>query len=398
MSSRTQPFNHCKPEYAIASVQRALTCDQITQRDADLIHGFIAETRATAGIGPSRINKLTFTLVGWRRYIGPFADLTITDLYTAFPAIEESNNTKGRPFKKNTVVDFKKILKQFFLWMAENGHTTIPQAKIEKLKTEGRDCMTKTASDLLTPEEVEKMISACKRDMDRALLMTLYEGAFRIGELGTMTWRQISFDKDGAVVNLKFKTDKERYVRLFMSAEYLARWRSSYPGDASGDNLVFVSKDGKPLNHGAILVQMKRIATRAGVAKHVTPHLFRHSRITHLVKEGMSESVIKMIGWGSVDTRMFKTYLHLAGKDIDAETKRFYGIQEPEAKKERRLEPRQCPHCHHIDSPIAQYCSLCGRSLSETAAVDQGDLINRLMADPDVLRQLADEIERRKGV
>jgi len=55
--------------------------------------------------------------------------------------------------------------------------------------------MTKVAADLLTPDEITGMVKACTRPMDRALIMMLYEGGFRIGEIGTMTWGDLTFDK-----------------------------------------------------------------------------------------------------------------------------------------------------------------------------------------------------------
>jgi len=44
-------------------------------------------------------------------------------------------------------------------------------------------------------------------------------------------------------------------------------------------------------------MQLKRLAKRAGIERHITPHIFRHSRITHLIKENVSESVIKLMMW-----------------------------------------------------------------------------------------------------
>jgi site-specific recombinase XerD len=37
---------------------------------------------------------------------------------------------------------------------------------------------------------------------------------------------------------------------------------------------------------------LRRAARRAGVEKHITAHLFRHSRITHLIKEGVAKAGI----------------------------------------------------------------------------------------------------------
>jgi integrase len=62
--------------------------------------------------------------------------------------------------------------------------------------------MTKTAADLLTPDEVSTLIGGCHRIMDRALIALLYEGGFRIWELAQLTWGAINFDSHGVVINI----------------------------------------------------------------------------------------------------------------------------------------------------------------------------------------------------
>jgi len=45
------PFHHHKPEFARHSIEKALSSGQITKKDARLIEEFVAELRATEGIG-----------------------------------------------------------------------------------------------------------------------------------------------------------------------------------------------------------------------------------------------------------------------------------------------------------------------------------------------------------
>ncbi|MGA9085336.1 MAG: tyrosine-type recombinase/integrase [Methanoregula sp.] len=298
--------------------------------------------------------------------------------------LKKKKSLTGKPYKANTVSDFLKVLKQFYTWLAKNKLTKITRDQIHEIKAPGRDPMTTTASDLLTPDEITKMVKACKRDGDRALLMTLYEGAFRIGEIGQLKWSDLKFDEYGVIANVSFKTDKPRYIRLVMALDYLSRWRSIYPGIAEGDNLVFVNRNGDPLTHAQVSRQLDRIAARAGVNKRVNPHVFRHSRITHLVREGISESVIKAVAWGSQDSRMLKTYLHLTGQDVDNEMLRLYGIDVPEKKKERGLKPHQCLHCSTINPPTSNYCSTCGHPLTQQAEQEVSESatdIRRMLAE-----------------
>ena len=171
--------------------------------------------------------------------------------------MRNAKSSRERPFKQNTISDFVAILKQFYLWMIENKYSALTESKLHKLRIPAKDPMTKVAADLLTPDEITAMMKACTRPVERALIMTLYEGGFRIGEIGTMTWGDLTFDKYGVIANVNFKTNMPRYVRLIMANEYLAQWRACYKPDPSGNALVFVNEHGKPLIHATINKQLK---------------------------------------------------------------------------------------------------------------------------------------------
>jgi hypothetical protein len=57
------PFHNLKPEYARNSLDNGLRSGLITDEDARLIEEYVAEIRATEGIGLSRSNKITFSLI-----------------------------------------------------------------------------------------------------------------------------------------------------------------------------------------------------------------------------------------------------------------------------------------------------------------------------------------------
>jgi integrase len=391
-------FHKLKRGLAPARIADALESGRITPTDAALIREFIAESRSTSNISIGRVNKITSTLLTWRRFIGPFPENTMADLYTGIESLKTATSSRGRPFKRNTIIDFIAILKQFYAWLLENGHSTIPEKKLQRLRLPAKDTMTKTAADLLTPDEVTAMIRACRRTVDRAIITMLYEGGFRIGEVGTMRWSNLSFDEYGVVVNINFKTNVPRYVRLIMSREYLAQWRADYHGVPEGDALVFLNEHGQPLTYATITKRLERIAADAGITHHITPHVFRHSRITHLIREGVPESVIKLMMWGNLTTKMFHTYAHLTGADIDAAMLGRYGIA-PESghQRQQRVEPRQCAHCHAVNPPVANYCAVCGRAFTDDA-VDEDEAIRRFVAEhPEVLRDYLDQLIRERS-
>jgi integrase/recombinase XerD len=396
LSSVHGNFSCVKAVYGSRAIEKALSDGRITKQDQDLIKEFVAEKKASANISAGRANKYTYTLIGWRRFLGPYHQVSIADVYSGIELMKESPNSRGTPFKQNTKHDWVRILKLFLQWLIENDYSSLPEKKVLKIKIPAKDTMTHKASDLITPDEVKAIIRACRRSVDRALIGMLYEGGFRIGELGAMKWGDLFFDNTGVVVNLNFKTGIPRYVRIILAREYLSQWRSNYPGIPEGDNLVFLNERKRPITNAGVSVQLQKLCIRAGVTKHVTPHLFRHSRITHLINEGISESVIKMMMWGSVQTEMFKTYAHLTGKDIDEELKRLYGIA-PEKKRIPRLEPRICPHCKTIMPPIAEYCALCGESLLEKRPANVDEIQEFVVKHPNETTEYLDTLSSITG-
>lgn len=397
VTERTIPFHNGLAEDSKRIVERALHNGQITQDDAALLREYVTERRAIKSLTPGRVNKILYNLLLWRKFIPkPFRDHTIADLYEGTEQLISRKLPDGTDISKNTVSDTVAIFKPFYAWMIEEGYSSIPEKKLKAIKRPPIDRMTKTADDILSPTEVEAILNACTSSRDRALLHMLYEGGFRVGEIGQLRWRDIKFDENGAVINVDFKTGKPRYIRLVMAKQPLAAWKKDHPR-ASPDAYVFLDRAGNPMGYPAILKQIARIVTRAGIGKHVTPHTFRHSRITHLIQEGkLRESVIKLMMWGSTDTDMFSTYLHLTGGDIDRQINEAYGLVDKKATNGRRLEPRQCPRCGEINSPTAKFCAECGLQLTEEAAAE----VDRLEIETEryfatMTPQERDEIEER---
>jgi hypothetical protein len=154
-----------------------------------------------------------------------------------------------------------------------------------------------------------------------------------------------------------------------------------------------VNERGKPLIHATINKRLKCIAKDAGIIKHITPHVFRHSRITHLIKEKVPESVIKLMMWGNISTDMFQTYAHLTGQDIDSAMLEAYGISVTDNDNTTmRLELVQSPHCRKINPPISNYCFSCVQRLTDVVIdTDEGIQQSVIRDNPDILRQLIDE-------
>ncbi len=153
----------------------------------------------------------------------------------------------------------------------------------------------KLPEDLLSEEEIEKLINACGHPRDRALVASLYESGARISELGNLKIKHVKFDQYGAVLMVDGKTGMRR-VRIIFSSPYLATWLENHSFRDNPEAFVWVGIGtvgrNVPMQYGAIRMLLKRIAERAGIKKKIHPHLFRHSRSTHLAKH-LTEAQMK---------------------------------------------------------------------------------------------------------
>ena len=128
-------------------------------------------------------------------------------------------------------------MKRFFLWMAENGKSEIPEKKLRDIKPPNYVYDTKNADMIFTKEEVFAMLKAC-RPAGTGLSSLFYMMAhYAVVKLGTLRWNQVVFTDVDATITVKFKTEKTRLIPLFMAKEYLGAWRNDYSGGSNRGEL-----------------------------------------------------------------------------------------------------------------------------------------------------------------
>jgi integrase/recombinase XerD len=150
---------------------------------------------------------------------------------------------------------------------------------------------------------------------DRALLELLYGTGARVSEVCGVGFGAL--DLEGALLRVLGKRSKERIVPLGRPAvravgEWLddgrpvlapARWRSRDDADA-----VFLGSRGSRITRQGVWLVIQRWARAAGLADHVSPHVFRHSCATHLLDNGADiRTVQELLGHASISTTQIYT-------------------------------------------------------------------------------------------
>jgi integrase len=380
------------------SIRKALERNQITKDDAAYIQEYVHELQASRHVSLTRVNKVTSLLVGYRRFLDiPYQVATMADVYNSIEAMKKTGGKNGNPYKQNTIHDYMRITKTFYLWMIENEYSKLPEKKIRKIKVVGVDYITKNPENMLSLEEAKAIIDSGETPRDRAFLGLLYESGCRVSELATAQWKDVILDKYGAqfYINDK-KTKKQRYTRISIFAGYLVTYKKDV-GEVPGNTPVFQTKDGYPFSYATTRKILKKAVARSGVDKKITPHLFRHSRITHMISGNYQESIIKKTMWGNVNTEMFRTYVHLSESDIDNELLMKTGVKLKEGNELDLLKPVPCHYCHFGNNPGSEYCNQCGRPLTKVVQDRMQIMKDSVRDHPELLIELLEELKVKRS-
>lgn len=283
-----------------------------------------------------------------------FLSVTEEDITTFLCELEQSH------YSVYTKRDFKVALKKIFKFLGKEN-------LVKDVRTSVKGSKKKLPEELLTKEEIIKMIEAADHPRDKAIIALLYEGGLRIGELASLKIKNIQFDDYGTVVKVRGKTG-ERVVRVVSAASLLAAWLEMHPRRDDKEALLLVNLSTnykkKGITYQSIYQNLKRIAKKAGIKKKVTPHLFRHSRATHLARNLTEAEMNEYFGWVQ-GSDMPATYVHLSGRDVDDKILQIYNLKPKDKDREDEMRPIECPRCQYINAPVSRYCGRCGTVLEE---------------------------------
>ncbi|RKX22737.1 MAG: site-specific tyrosine recombinase XerD [Candidatus Zixiibacteriota bacterium] len=163
--------------------------------------------------------------------------------------------------------------------------------------------------DYLSASEIEGIIKAAEKSgqqetRDRAIIELLYGCGLRISELMGLKVSDIEFE--AGFIRVLGKGGKQRLVPLgaYAAKALGLHLESTEPSRKIGcPSLVFVNLRGMKYSRVGLWKIVKRLVLRAGVAKAVTPHTFRHSFATHLLEGGADlRTVQEMLGHADITT------------------------------------------------------------------------------------------------
>jgi len=264
-------------------------------------------------------NYARTTITSRRYYLGYFLEfmgrLELTDTQHVVKEhisayqdhLYQLRQTDGHPLEVATQIQRLIPITQIFAWLRRQGRITVDPAidllmpRAERALPEATLSASEIATILAVPD-----ITRPLGLRDRAILEVFYSTAIRRAELIALTPRDVDYAR-GTLFIRSGKGAKDRYVpigerALFWTRLYADLSRPRLAGDTNPEQL-FISSVGTAICKDWLSRRVHRYIQQAGIDKHGSCHLIRHSVATLMLEGGADiRYVAEMLGHARLET------------------------------------------------------------------------------------------------
>jgi len=375
MNSMALDIHNFERQYdqALANLARS----NLSARNQALIRSFCDVCQLRQVCGKVRLIRAVGALGVMAHHLGKdFPDATREDLERLLGALM----ARKPAYSNETLATYKRILRRFmtYVLVPDQFPNVKPlPAQIAWITTHirRRDRSSVKRSDLLSPADVDALLKAATHERDRAFIASLWEAGPRVAEIGNMQVKHVTRNPYGYSMDITGKTGT-RSPLVVSAAPYLSAWLAIHPKRDDPEAPLWMQlQSDRQMEYATIVVMLKRTFRRAGIKKPFHPHIFRHSRVTYVIANAiMNEQQAKTyFGWTPDSDMLGSTYAHLIDTDVNNAILRENNMA-PHQVAQRDLQPQQCPICHELSPPGAEYCQACNAVLDLKKAYEHQQL------------------------
>ncbi len=166
--------------------------------------------------------------------------------------------------------------------------------------------------EVLSAEEVARILKATKNIKHKTILTTLYSAGLRMGELLSLKITDI----DSEHMRIWIREGKGCKDRLTTLSPHLLELLRIYYQQYRPKNYLFEGPDGNAYSPTSVRKVLYRAVKDAGIRKKIRPHTLRHSFATHLLEQGTNLRYIQtLLGHNSPKTTQI--YTHVSSKSME---------------------------------------------------------------------------------
>tara|TARA_B100000029_G_scaffold137664_1_gene132582 strand:+ start:436 stop:1341 length:906 start_codon:yes stop_codon:yes gene_type:complete len=217
-------------------------------------------------------------------------------------------------------------LRSFFEYLIfEKYIKTNPLSLIESPR------ISRKLPNTLTIKEIDLLISNInistnEGERNTALIETLYGCGLRVSELISLKISDLFFSE--GFIKVTGKGNKQRLVPISdlnkrVIKSYMDNSRKKLKIEEKSKDILFLNRRGKKLSRAMIFTIIKRLAKLSDIKKNISPHTFRHSFATHLLKNGADlKTIQQLLGHQSITTT--EIYMHIDNKMLVKAINKFH--------------------------------------------------------------------------
>ncbi|MDD3363209.1 MAG: tyrosine-type recombinase/integrase [Hespellia sp.] len=234
--------------------------------------------------------------------------------------IEKYITDLHKKFKQKTVKRKLASVKAFYNYLEEEE--IIADSPFRKIKVKFKENVQ--LPRIIPKNEIEQLLNFMYRHMDAdnekrrgqklrdvAVVEVFFATGARVYEISNLRWDCINLES--GLMRIMGKGGKERYIQIgdqdiiYLLKEYYKENEAAI----KKQGYFFVNKRGSRFTEQSIRAMVKKYTCLAGIERHITPHMFRHSFATYLIEEGVDVSCVQQIlGHSSIKTTQI--YIHIA--------------------------------------------------------------------------------------
>lgn len=307
--------------------QECLDALAASPRSFEEIHKIIKDLKNAGLNGPSV-------------YIKPLLLFSNTIIKKRFDSLKEVDSALIKSFLSKltnnlsdaTLINYKNSIVNFFHFIStynenEPNSGIGYQFALDVKKFAGISSSTKKMPEYMTKDELDKFLVALdnfsfeKSDNQQnaqltyrlAIKLILFTGA-RVNEIATLNYKDVSFDKDGIIIKITGKGNKERIATIAnrnIKHDFDLYLQHVYPLCMNKKLFCGLSNHSISLNTIQVSGAVREVLKSAEIIKRKSgAHLLRHSYATHVYNQTRDLRLVQEL-LGHADSKTTQIYTHI---------------------------------------------------------------------------------------
>jgi len=165
--------------------------------------------------------------------------------------------------------------------------------------------------DILSVKEIQRLIDVTMNVKHKTIFLLMYSGALRVSEVVNIKLKDI----DSGHKKINIRQAKGKIDRFIVLTPKLLTAIKVYWSIYKTSEYLFEGSKGGKYGVGTIQKVVRTSVKKANINKRISSHSFRHSSITHMIKNGNNLRVVQKIA-GHKNINTTANYVKIYDEDI----------------------------------------------------------------------------------